>query len=139
MKSRNGIEPMKILLVALVLSLGTAAEAKVVEEQFDLPVLVTDAYGKRIDRSIKVTVFDDDSIDGPKPVIVINHGRAGDPADRATMGRSRYPKASAWFAREGFIVALPTRIGYGVTGGEDVEDAGACSHKNTTCASSAST
>ena len=26
----------------------------------------------------------------------------------------------------GFIVAVPTRVGYGVTGGEDVEDSGPC-------------
>ncbi|MEO7391837.1 MAG: dienelactone hydrolase family protein, partial [Ramlibacter sp.] len=30
----------------------------------------------------------------------------------------------------GFIVAVPTRIGYGVTGGEDVEDSDPCDRKN---------
>ena len=118
-------------LAALALAvLCAAAHAKVVEEQFELPVQVSDAYGKRIEQSIKVTVFSDDALPGPKPVIVINHGRAGEAAERAALGRSRFADTSRWFARMGFLVALPTRIGYGVTGGEDVEDSGACNRKN---------
>jgi dienelactone hydrolase len=116
-----------------MLLLGAAAacaQARVVEEQFDLPVQVSDAYGKRITQAIKVTVFADDSIPGPKPVVVINHGRAGEPAERAALGRARYTDTSRWFAREGFIVALPTRIGYGVTGGEDIEASGSCTRRN---------
>jgi dienelactone hydrolase len=128
MKLPSVIEPALAALLAAVLA--GAAQAKVVEEQFDLPVQVSDAYGKRIEHSIKVTVFSDDAIPGPKPVIVINHGRAGEAAQRAAMGRSRFPQASQWFAREGFIVALPTRIGYGATGGEDVEDSGTCARRN---------
>ena len=30
----------------------------------------------------------------------------------------------------GFLVASPTRIGYGITGGEDLEDTGTCNKKN---------
>jgi len=139
MKSRSGTDVMNTRHLAAMRRLATltlfgacaaGVQAKVVEEQFDLPVQVTDAYGKRIEQSIKVTVFSDDAIPGPKPVIVINHGRAGEASERASMGRSRYPEASRWFAREGFIVALPTRIGYGATGGEDVEDSGSCARKN---------
>ena len=116
------------VLAAAALCAG--AQAKVVEEQFDLPVQVSDAYGKRIEQPIKVTVFSDDALPGPKPVIVINHGRAGEAAERAALGRARYADTSRWFARMGFVVALPTRIGYGATGGEDVEDSGACTRKN---------
>jgi dienelactone hydrolase len=110
----------------IVAALCIGAQAKVVEEQFDLPVQVVDFYGKRIEQSIKVTVFSDDALPGPKPVIVINHGRAGEVAERAAMGRARYPEASRWFARQGFVVALPTRIGYGASGGDDVELSGSC-------------
>ena len=42
------------------------------------------------------------------------------------MARARYSEASDWFARQGFLVAVPTRIGYGITGGDDVEDSGDC-------------
>ena len=117
------------LVLTLLIATG-ATHAKVIEEQLDVPVQVTDAYNKHIAQSIKVTLFADDALPGPKPVIVINHGRAVDAAERAALGRARYPEAARWFARQGFIVALPTRIGYGVSGGEDVEDAGACNRKN---------
>ena len=123
-----------IAVLAVFLSLLTGAigcaQAAVVEDQLDVPVQVVDAYGKRIGQSIKVTVFSDDAIPGPKPVIVINHGRAVDASERATMGRARYSETSRWFAREGFIVAVPTRIGYGVSGGEDIEGSGSCTNRN---------
>ncbi len=32
----------------------------------------------------------------------------------------------------GFLVAVPTRVGYGVTGGDDLEDTGDCNRKNST-------
>ena len=107
-----------------------SAHAVVVEDQLDVPVQVSDAYGKRIAQNIKVTVFSDDAVPGPKPVIVINHGRAVDASGRAAMGRARYSETSRWFAREGFIVAVPTRIGYGVSGGEDIESSGSCMNRN---------
>jgi dienelactone hydrolase len=114
-----------LLLAALV----PAAPAKLVEEHFRLPVEVTDAYGKKVARAIVVTVFVDDEKPVPRPVLVLNHGRAPTPAGRVAVGRSRYAEASAWFAQQGFVVALPTRIGYGETGGEDVEDTGRCDRK----------
>ena len=124
------------MAVALAIAVPAAfmpwrpAHGKGVEEQIELPVSVQDAYGKRIEHRIAVTLFSDDAVAGPKPVIVINHGRAGEATERAAMGRARYAEASRWFARQGFIVALPTRLGYGVSGGEDVEDTGACNRKN---------
>ena len=63
-------------------------------------------------------------------MLVINHGRATDGAGRAALGRARYSDASRWFARLGFAVVVPTRLGYGVSGGDDVEDSGACAAKN---------
>lgn len=107
------------------------ASAKVIEESFDLPVTVTDAYGKAIAQPIKVTVFRDDApAPAPRPLLVLNHGRAVDPVDRAGMGRVRFSDTSRWLAERGFVVAVPTRIGYGQSGGEDVEDTGACQKKN---------
>jgi dienelactone hydrolase len=95
-----------------------------------LPVTVNDAYGKRIEHTIKVTVFSDDANPRPAPVLVLNHGRAADAQDRLKLGRARYTDASKFLVRLGFIVAVPTRIGYGVTGGEDVEYTGSCEKKN---------
>jgi pimeloyl-ACP methyl ester carboxylesterase len=81
-------------------ALPAAALARFVERQIDLPVAVKNAYGKEVAQAIKVTLFVDDT----------------------TPAR--------WFASQGFAVAVPTRIGYGVSGGEDVEDSGDCSRKN---------
>jgi dienelactone hydrolase len=94
------------------------AAAAIVESQFTLPVSVRDAYGKQVERPIVVTTFIDDSTPAPRPVLLINHGRAGDAAARAALGRTRYADNARWFAAFGFIVAVPTRVGYGATGGE---------------------
>ena len=111
-----------------VLALGVApAWAALVESQFSLSIKVSDAYGKEVERPVVVTTFVDDSTPAPRPVLLINHGRAGDAAARAALGRARYTDNARWFTQFGFIVAVPTRIGYGVTGGEDVESSGPCS------------
>lgn len=121
---------MKALVAALLLLAALApSQARLVEDQFELPVRVGDAYGKAIAQTIRVTVFRDDEVEGARPLAVINHGRAPEAAARAAMGRARYSVAARWFVRQGFIVAVPTRIGYGVSGGEDVEDTGGCTGK----------
>lgn len=109
--------------------LVTAAAARLREEQADLPVEVVDAYHKTIRQTIKVTVFSDDRNAGPAPVLVINHGRAATAEARAELGRARYPEIARFFVQQGFIVAVPTRIGYGASGGDDVEDTGGCNAK----------
>jgi dienelactone hydrolase len=75
-------------------------------------------------------VFYDDASPKPYPVLVINHGRSAKASGRVAVGRARFSAASRWFTGLGFMVAVPTRVGYGVTGGEDVEDSGACYQKN---------
>lgn len=69
---------------------------------------------------------------GPHPLVVINHGRAVDAADRAKLGRARYPAAAHYFTQSGFVVAVPVRLGYGVTGGANVEQMDACSNRQYT-------
>ncbi len=88
-------------------------------------------YGKAIDQEFVVTVFEDDAFaKGPKPIAIVMHGRAADAVKRATMGRATYKTNAHWLAEQGFVVAVPTRIGYGVSGSEDAEDSGSCSGKN---------
>ncbi|HMC14920.1 MAG TPA: dienelactone hydrolase family protein [Albitalea sp.] len=118
------------LLSLMLLASVPPALAKLVDQQIDLPVEVKNAYGKEVAQTIKVTVFTDDTTATPRPILVINHGRAPDAADRAALGRARYTEVSRWFAAQGFLVAVPTRVGYGVSRGEDVEDSGDCSRKN---------
>lgn len=117
-------------LCIAVLLMGTLhARAALIEDQAQMPVSIVDPFGKHIEQSITVTFFHDDATPTPRPAIVLNHGRAGTAEERGAMGRARFTVASAWFARQGFLVAVPTRIGYGVTGGEDVEDSGACGNR----------
>jgi dienelactone hydrolase len=62
--------------------------------------------------------------DGPFPVLVYSHGRAGTPLERS---RTRVPDVRGhvryWLAK-GFAVVAPIRPGYGETGGIDREDSG---------------
>jgi len=117
-------------LLALAAALPVTASAALVEQQFDLPVHVTNAWGKAVEQPIRVTLFLDDATPAPRPILLLNHGRAAEAAARASMGRARFAEASRWFAERGFLVAVPTRIGYGISGGEDVEDSGNCNNRN---------
>jgi dienelactone hydrolase len=115
--------------LATLLTMATATRAELREQLVEVPVEVTDAYGKVLRHTISVTLFSDSSNPSPAPILVINHGR---PADELRVGpwRARFHDASRFFVGQGFIVAVPTRMGYGVTGGEDVEDTGGCGKKN---------
>jgi dienelactone hydrolase len=106
------------------------AEARLVEEVVSVPVRVQNMYGQSVAHSIVVTVFYDDTMPKPYPVAVIGHGRAGAPQERANLRRARYSAHSRWLTQQGFIVAVPTRIGYGETGGDDVEHSGPCDKRN---------
>lgn len=63
--------------------------------------------------------------DGPFPLVIINHGSPRSAADRSNF-TARYSSASAWFVERGFAVAVPTRRGYGPTGGAWAEAYGRC-------------
>jgi dienelactone hydrolase len=117
-------------ICTFLLVLAGAGHGRMLEEQLDLPVDVVDAYGKKIAHTIKVTVFSDDANPVPSPILVLNHGRSADAEGRAKLGRVRFTEASKFLVQRGFIVAVPTRIGYGVSGGEDIEDSGACTRKD---------
>src|SRR5687768_12921732 len=101
------------LLAALLLCVP--AHARVVEETFELPIEVKDIRRKAHNHSFTVTVFRDDTR-ARSPFMVISHGR-GNPEVRANLGRSRYPDNARYFVSRGFAVFIPTRVGYGVTGG----------------------
>jgi dienelactone hydrolase len=106
------------------------ANAKLIEEVIKVPVKVADNYGKEVAQDIVVTIFYDDTAPKPYPLLVLGHGRDAEAAGRAAMGRARYSVNSRWFTRLGFMVAVPTRVGYGESGGEDVEYTGECNRKN---------
>ena len=122
---------MVAAIAALALAMACAsAQARIVEDKRWVPVKVKDAQGREVSRDIMVTVIYDGDARQPYPLLVFNHGRAPEAAERKALGRASFMSASSWFAQQGFMVAVPTRIGYGVTGGDDIEDTGACSKKN---------
>jgi len=124
--------PLPLLLAAtLGAGLGAAngAYAALIEQQIDVPVSLKNMYGKPVEQNMRVTIWRDDANPAPAPILVLNHGRAAEAAGRANLGRARFTVASRFFVRYGFVVAVPTRVGYGVTGGDDLEDAGGCNSR----------
>jgi dienelactone hydrolase len=74
---------------------------------------------------IEVTVFRPDG-PGPFPVAVLSHGSPRSAAERRTQGRQRLPVQSSAFVAMGFAVLVPTRRGYGESGGSWAETYGNC-------------
>jgi dienelactone hydrolase len=64
------------------------------------------------------------------PFIILLHGRPTSKIKLPSIGFAKYPANSLYFASLGFAVIVPTRIGYGVTGGPDIEYTGECGDKN---------
>jgi len=120
--------------LAPVLLLGavvcTSAHARLIEKIIKVPVKLTNAYGKVIAQEVVVSTYHDSDAPQPYPIALINHGRSVKPEERAAFGRSTSITNARWLAAMGFLVVVPTRIGYGVSGGEDVEDSGDCRNKN---------
>jgi dienelactone hydrolase len=118
--------------VALFVWLGAAcgvSAARIVEEVEKVPVTVVDVDGVTIRQDIVVTIFRDDQ--APKaPYLILNHGRSTSAKGTASFGRARYPSNARYFVRKGFVVLVPTRIGYGVSGGVDAERSGSCQHRD---------
>lgn len=91
-----------------------------------IAVTVKDRYGREEQREIPVTIFRPPG-DGPFPLVIMNHGRAV-AERRATQGRARFEHLSRYLVNHGYVVMLPTRVGYGETYGDfDPESSGACS------------
>ena len=113
------------ILAAVLLFPAPPAVAKIVEEVVEIAVTAANLYGRQFTQPITLTVVRDDERER-SPFLVLNHGRPATPADFAKMGRVRYTANARYFVSKGFAVFMPTRMGYGVSGGEDVEYSGAC-------------
>jgi dienelactone hydrolase len=95
------------------------------EEIQRIPVTVKNLYGREETKPIPLTVFRPPG-EGPFPLVIFSHGRA--PAEaRAKQGRQRFEQVARYLVSKGFVVVVPTRMGYGETFGEfDPEDSGGC-------------
>ncbi|HET7524450.1 MAG TPA: dienelactone hydrolase family protein [Burkholderiaceae bacterium] len=96
------------------------------EQVLRLPVTVKDSYGRQETRSIALTQFKPPG-DGPFPLAIVSHGRAT-AERRSQQGRQRFEPLARYLVNKGFVVLVPTRVGYGDTYGDfDPEDHGGCS------------
>lgn len=77
--------------------------------------------------AIEVTLFEPEG-EGPFPVAVLSHGSPRFVAERRAMGRVRFETQSREFLARGFAVAVPTRRGYGNSGGGWAEGYGSCAN-----------
>jgi dienelactone hydrolase len=115
-------------------SLATTAPQPVAPEAFDaelretvhrVDVTVADHFGRTETRPVVITVFRPPG-NGRHPLLILNHGRAVEER-RHLQGRQRYLLQARWFVARGFVVMVPTRIGYGEThAGFDPEQLPAC-------------
>lgn len=119
------------ILIAFVILLWApiSSRADVIEEVIEVAVTAETIYGQSVTQNIPVTIWRDDSRE-KAPFLVLNHGRPATSAGIAGMSRQRYSDNAQYFVAKGFVVLIPTRLGYGPSGGgTDVEYAGSCQNR----------
>ena len=126
---------MILKLILILFLFCNSSFARIIEEIIKVPVSATNsiyANNPKFEQEITVTIWRDDSIK-KAPYLLFSHGRAGTDQERASFGRSSYKNISEYYISKGFVVILPTRIGYGVSGGPDAESPGrSCQNHNYT-------
>lgn len=98
------------------------ALADIREEVVKIPVQIRSGF-QSVEQNITVTIVRDDQRKRA-PWLILNHGRSGKESERKNYGRAVFRDQARYFAQRGFVVLMPTRIGYGVTGGPDLERSG---------------
>jgi len=119
-------------LILILFLFCNSSFARIIEEIIEVPVSVSNSNftnNPKFEQKITVTIWRDDAIK-KAPYLLFSHGRAGTDQERGKFGRSSEKKNSEYFVSKGFTVILPTRIGYGVSGGPDADYSGACGNKN---------
>ena len=123
---------MFLKLILILFLFCNSSFAKIIEEIIEVPVSVSNSNfinNPKFEQKITVTIWRDDVIK-KAPYLLFSHGRAGTDQERGKFGRSSEKRNSEYFVSKGFTVILPTRIGYGVSGGPDADYSGACGNKN---------
>jgi dienelactone hydrolase len=112
-----------VLVGLLSFFIGEAAYAQfgVVTEDVRIPV-GSGAY------SIAARIVRPTAGEGRFGAVVLNHGVAGTRAERLRESPDLLLDAATEFARHGYVVVMPLRRGFGVTGGDYAEDPGPCSN-----------
>lgn len=102
------------------LAAGSTIEGpKLIQEEVRIPVQ-GGGY------SVAATILRPDGA-GPFGAVVLNHGVPGSARERMRESPAvDFNAAAPVFARRGYVVIMPLRRGFGVTGGPFAEDAGPC-------------
>ncbi|QIL83271.1 dienelactone hydrolase [Diaphorobacter sp. HDW4A] len=120
---------LALLPLAFAIQGSLPAWASMQERVLQVPVTATNPQGKQVKGHIAVTVYSDPANPVPAPVLVLNHGRSPQAEGRKELHRARFAKQARYFVSRGFLVAVPTRLGYGPTFEDDAEDSGPCKSK----------
>jgi dienelactone hydrolase len=123
--------PFRFLIISglAILACPMPAQSEIIEETVRVPANIQAAAGVVVEHQLVMTIVRDTK-QKKSPYIIIHHGRPDSPIRFAVMGQQRYPANANYFVAKGFVVLIPTRIGYGLTGGSDVEYTGECENKN---------
>ena len=98
--------------------------ALAIESTATVSVRTKDPFGTVVEAELPLTIFRPVG-SGPFPAVVLSHGRPG-ASQRASMGRVKLSSVVTAFLGEGFVVIVPTRIGYGIAKGPDIESTVSC-------------
>jgi dienelactone hydrolase len=90
-----------------------ALDSELRESIARVEVTVTDLFSRSETKPVVMTIFRPPG-EGKFPLLILNHGRAVE-AKRHLQGRQRFNTQARWFVERGFVVMVPTRIGYGET------------------------
>jgi dienelactone hydrolase len=101
---------------------------QIIEETIAVPVELRAPNGAVVHQTIAVRITRE-AATRRRPFLVLHHGRGADPTERTALGLATYSANARYFASRGFVVMVPTRVGYGVSGGPDVEYTGECAYK----------
>lgn len=120
---------LQVLCFGVSLFACSTTSAAIIEEVIDMPIEVNNRFGMEVKQAIKVGIIRDDAVTAPQPFLVLGHGRPAD-SNFASYKWTSYRRQGKYFVSKGFAVFIPLRVGYGETGGPDVEESGACNAKN---------
>src|SRR4051812_33680321 len=103
--------------IPVLLACAATAHARLAWTEDVLHAPVRSARGEV---EIEVTVLRPKGA-GPFPLVVLSHGSPRSPQQRRLDGRQRLSGESAPFVEMGYAVIVPTRRGYGHSGGDWAE------------------
>jgi len=118
-----------LLLVASCVPAQAAAAPDPLEDTVQVPVVLDRPGLPVLRQNITVTIVHPAAHTRREPYAILLHGRPVGALAAAGLGRVQYPANARYLADLGFAVLIPTRVGYGVSGGPDVEYSGECAQK----------